>query len=122
MSISGSVEAAVAVRVEEVKREIDARLPRGANALRNAELDVLNNPIPSSPGSPPGVRSSDLRRHWTPFTSGGGGNGQIGIMSGMGYAGYLENGTRKMAARPFVDKIKEAAMPEIESIFNEIGG
>ena len=35
------------------------------------------------------------------------------------YAGYLENGTTKMAARPFVDKIKEKATPEIEKIYKE---
>lgn len=35
------------------------------------------------------------------------------------YAGYLENGTKKMAARPFVDKIKEKATPEIEKIYKE---
>mgnify|MGYP006987796032 CR=1 FL=1 len=35
------------------------------------------------------------------------------------YAGYLENGTKKMTARPFVDKIKEKATPEIEKIYKE---
>lgn len=35
------------------------------------------------------------------------------------YAGYLENGTSKMAARPFVEKIKEEATPEIQKIYSE---
>jgi hypothetical protein len=57
----------------------------------------------------------------------GGGNA-FGITSGMYYSGYLEHGThnkdesQRMAARPYVDKIKENAMPEVRRIFGEIGG
>ena len=56
------------------------------------------------------------------YYSGGGGNGVFGIQSGMYYAGYLEHGTSKMAARPYVEKVKEAAMPEILALFSELGG
>lgn len=105
-------------QVADVKTQVTARLPRAANALRNSELKVLANPSPSAPGSPPGVRSGDLRRNWTMFYGGD----TFGIEAGMGYAGYLEGGTSKMAARPFVDKIQEQAMPDIQSIFQEIGG
>ena len=35
------------------------------------------------------------------------------------YAAHLENGTSKMAARPFVEKIKEEATPEIQKIYSE---
>ena len=93
-----------------------ARYPRASNALRNAALSVLANPSPSAPGSPPGVRSGNLRRNWN--MSGG----AVCITSGMGYAGYLEHGTSKMAARPFVDKIQQTALPNIMAIFAEIGG
>jgi hypothetical protein len=48
--------------------------------------------------------------------------GAVCITSGMGYAGYLEHGTRKMAARPFVDKIQQTALPNVMAIFAEIGG
>ena len=41
------------------------------------------------------------------------------IESNTPYAGYLENGTGKMAARPYVDRIKEKAQPEIDKILNE---
>ena len=47
---------------------------------------------------------------------------QVSITSGMFYAGYLEGGTKKMAPRPFVKKIQDAALPEVRSIFSEIGG
>ena len=35
------------------------------------------------------------------------------------YAGYLDNGTSRMAARPFVERIKEKAATEIERIYKE---
>ena len=115
---AGAVPVAVQMEVENVRRQVDARLTRGSNALRTAALSVLAGASPSAPGSPPGVRSGNLRRNWTMFSGGG----SFGITSGMGYAGYLEYGTSKMAARPFVEKIKEEAMPQIMAIFGEIGG
>ena len=35
------------------------------------------------------------------------------------YAAELENGTSRMAPRPFSEKIKEKALPEIERIYSE---
>ena len=35
------------------------------------------------------------------------------------YAGYLQDGTKKMAARPFVDPILDDVEPEVDSIFSE---
>jgi len=116
----------VRIEVEEDVRETEqkamARLARGSNALRNAELTVLSgNQSPSPPGSPPGRRSGFLRTAWTTYYGGGGASGIFGIISAAPYAGYLEEGTSKMAARPFVDKITDTAMPEIERIFGELG-
>lgn len=116
-----AIEVAVNNKVTDVRNQVDARLTRGANELRNQALNVLANPSPSAPGSPPGVRSGDLRRNWSMGTaSAAGAGGSFWITSGMGYAGYLEHGTSKMAARPFVEKIKEASMPKIHEIFSEI--
>ena len=117
-----AVQEEVKNRVEQTKRQVDAKMMQGANELRNAALTVLANPSPSAPGSPPGVRSGNLRRNWNMYSSGGGGNGIFGIQSGMHYSGYLEHGTSKMAARPYVEKIKETAMPEILALFSELGG
>lgn len=108
----------VAQRVESVKTATRASMPRCANQLRNAELDVLNNESPSAPGNPPGVRTGDLRRNWIILY----GDNTFGIQSEMNYAGYLEHGTSKMAARPFVDKIQESALPRIRTILESIGG
>ena len=107
-----------AKKVEEVKQKISQRTPRAANVLRTHALAALSNPSPSAPGNPPGVRTGLLRASWSPFS----GSDIFGISSGAHYAGYLEYGTRKMAARPFVDRIVDRAMPKIHSIFAEIGG
>ena len=114
----GAIRIAATKEVELTKQEARSRMPRAANQLRNAELRILRGPSPSAPGGTPGVRSGNLRRNWTMFHS----DEIFGIESGMEYAGYLEHGTRKMAARPFVEKIKTDAMPKIKAIFEEIGG
>lgn len=79
----------------------------------------------SAPGEPPARRTGNLRMHWNGqvksegSTAGGGVQIIAELESQEKYAGYLENGTKKMAARPFVDKIKEKATPEIEKIYKE---
>jgi len=57
--------------------------------------------------------------HWTGNVKGGGGNITLELESTEFYAGYLENGTRKMARRPFKDRITQKALPPIKAIFNE---
>lgn len=83
---AAAVQEEVKNRVEQTKRQVDAKMMQGANELRNAALTVLANPSPSAPGSPPGVRSGNLRRNWNMYSSGGGGNGIFGIQSGMHYS------------------------------------
>ena len=113
-----AVQIAVKRDVMKVKTGVKTRIPRAANQLRNAELRVLRGKSPSKPGNPPGVRTGNLRRNWTMFYN----TEVFGIESGMGYSGYLEYGTKKMKARPYVAKVTETAMPKIRSIFEEIGG
>lgn len=122
------VQRSVEIECRRVESGARIRCPRGANALRNAELTVLSgNPSPSPPGTPPGRRSGFLRASWTCFNDGGGSSCSFGIRSNMYYSGYLEDGTHnkdgsvRMVARPFVDKITNTAMPEIERIFGELG-
>ena len=113
-ALPGVVES----KVDEVKQKISERTERASEVLRDHALTVLNNPSPSPPGSPPGARTNHLRRDWSPFF----GAAIFGIASGADYAGYLEHGTSKMAARPFVDRITNESLPEIMAIFAEIGG
>ncbi len=77
----------------------------------------------SAPGEAPAMRTNSLRLHW---------NGQVkkenradGITivaeleSAEPYAAALEYGTPRMKARPFVEKIKQEAAPEIKQIYSE---
>lgn len=61
-----------------------------------------------------------LRSSFRPVgsTSAGALSVKVAIETDTHYAGYLEHGTSKMAARPYVEKIKQQAEPEILSIFN----
>ncbi len=130
------VQQSVEIERRGVEIRARTRCPRGANALRNAEIDVLRGQrsgkryrkptkekiyyTASAPGEPPARRSGFLRTSWTSFSNGGGSSCSFGIRSNMYYSSYLEHGTSKMAPRPFVDKIIEKAEPEIYRIFGEV--
>lgn len=78
----------------------------------------------SAPGEPPARRTGNLRMHWngqvkTRDQPGGGIEVVAELESMEPYAVHLEHGTPKMAPRPFVEKIKEEAAPEIRRIFSE---
>ena len=122
----GALRVAVDSEIQKVNQKVIARAPRAVNAIRNAELKVLSgNKSPSPPGSPPGRRTGHLRLAWTGGNDVAGGSGKgiainVWLESGSHYAGYLEGGTRKMDARPFVDKIKVAAAPKIIAVYSSI--
>ncbi|EOS47358.1 hypothetical protein C809_02234 [Lachnospiraceae bacterium MD335] len=77
----------------------------------------------SAPGEAPARRTGTLRLHWngdmeTRDTSSG--MEVIAVLeSGEKYAAMLENGTSNIAPRPFVEKIKKNAEPEIRKIYGE---
>lgn len=78
----------------------------------------------SAPDEPPARRTGNLRMHWNgqvrrECTSGTGISIVAELESQERYAGLLEHGTSKMKARPFVEKIKEKAQPEIQKIYHE---
>ncbi|MDE7298729.1 MAG: hypothetical protein K2N94_07855 [Lachnospiraceae bacterium] len=77
----------------------------------------------SAPGEAPARRTGNLRMHWngqvkSENSSGGGVAIVAELESQEPYAAALENGTPKMAARPFAEKIKEEAAPEIRRIYS----
>ncbi|MEH2960076.1 hypothetical protein [Candidatus Merdisoma sp. JLR.KK006] len=139
-NVGSAVRATIKGQMEDVNRKVLSRGVRAVNALRNAELEVLKGQrsgkvyrkpftkratyVASAPGEPPARQTGNLRLHW---------NGQVkrGNTSGNGievlaelesqeeYASMLENGTSKMAPRPFAEQIKEKAMPEIKKIYSE---
>ncbi len=77
----------------------------------------------SAPGEAPARRTGNLRMHWNGQVktdrSGGGITVTAELESQEPYAYNLENGTPRMAPRPFVEKIKQEAVPEIKKIYSE---
>lgn len=139
-SAGRAVRAKVSEMTDGINRKAVSRGTRAVNALRNAELRVLKGQrsgkvyrkpytktatyTASAPGEPPARRTGNLRMHWngqvkSKNASGGGVSVVAELESGEKYASMLENGTSKMAPRPFVERIKEEAMPEIQGIYSE---
>lgn len=138
-SAGSAIRATVKGQVTEINRKVVSRGVRAVNAIRNAELEVLKGQrsgrvyrkphsratyTASAPGEPPARRTGNLRMHWNgQVKSEGASDGGVAIIAELesqeSYAGYLENGTSKMEARPFTEKIKEQARPEIERIYSE---
>lgn len=77
----------------------------------------------SAPGEAPARRTGTLRLHWNSDVEEKDTSSGIEVIavleSGEKYAAMLENGTSNMAPRPFVEKIKEEAAPEIKKIYSE---
>lgn len=138
MSYGSSLKIAVDKVVESVGKQVVSRGTRAVNAIRNAELDVLKGQrsgrvykkphskatyTASAPGEPPARRSGALRLNWHGEVKGGSAAGGTKIVAALEseqrYAGYLENGTSRMAPRPYKDRITEKALPEILSIYSE---
>ena len=111
-----------------------------ATQLRNTALEVLAGSrsgrkyrVPgtkkyytaSAPGQPPAVRTGSFRNSWKPsaFQSGEQYISRIESSLQTDHGGYLlgeilENGTSRMAARPYAEKIKQQAMPHIIQIYS----
>lgn len=135
---SGRLKIAVDDAVKKVNREAASRGVRAVNAIRNAELEVLRGKrsgrvyrkphtkshyTASAPGEPPARRTGNLRLNWNgtveSSSTGSGLRVTAVLESQERYSTYLENGTRRMAPRPFKQPISEKAMPEIERIYHE---
>lgn len=135
-----SVRLKIAVddTVKKVNLEAASRGMRAVNAIRNAELEVLRGKrsgrvyrkphtkshyTASAPGEPPARRTGNLRLNWNgtveSSSTGSGLRVTAVLESQERYSTYLENGTRRMAPRPFKQPISEKAMPEIELIYHE---
>lgn len=129
-------------KIEHIRAELPNRAYRAANAMRNAELDVLTKQaghggrvyrVPgakryyraSAPGEVPAIRTDTFRPSWEPRAKSVGDVHTSSIESTYKVGKYvlgdiLENGTPggKMAPRPHQDKILEAALPEVLRIYN----
>lgn len=144
--MSVTVHPPLNVVIEEITEEIQHQMERraylGSNELRNAELLVLRGQrggrryrVPgtkkyysaSAPGEPPAVRTGAFRMSWQPNTYAGFGSFisriesdlTVGTKRQYNLGELLENGTSKMAPRPYEDKILEKAENPIVRIYSE---
>ncbi len=131
--IAPEVEARIKEIEANVRRQLPSRAFRAANELRNASLEVLagsrsgrtyRSPLggsytASAPGEPPAVRTGALRSLWRPTASGVGGINPA-IETDVPYA-WLDEGSPggMIKPRPYVKKVVEMAMPEIDAIYSE---
>ena len=134
--ISGIIQHAVYQTMQEVRQEMKRRTYRACNEMLNCAHDVLGRPgggrlygrhRASAPGQPPAVDTGAFRASWAakPRVEGGGGSFRAvaSIESNEMVGGYvlgelLENGTSKMAARPYKEKIKQQALPKVTQIYS----
>lgn len=138
-SAGSAIRATVKSQVANINRKVISRGVRAVNAMRNAELEVLKGQrsgrvyrkpfsratyTASAPGESPARRTGNLRMHWNgQVNSKSSSSGGVAIVAELesqeSYASHLENGTSRMAPRPFVEKIKQEATPEIQKIYSE---
>lgn len=128
MSVGAEFEACARNLDESIKSEMARKGAEATNALRNAEIEVLSKPgtgrkyksLPnrsSAPGETPAPQSGELRQNWDDETIIAGDRVTSRIKSNVKYAEYLEDGTKKMSKRPFLNKIKTKAEPKIYDIY-----
>lgn len=130
------IEIEVRGLVSEINRAAISNGVRGVQILRSAALEVLgqdgsgrvyrNGHVASAPGQPPAPDTGNLRKNWrqkviaAPNGIGNGVRIRMQIKTDTFYAKFLEYGTRKMAPRPFHDRIKTKARPEIAALFSSL--
>lgn len=139
-----NIQYEVKKEIETIGRKVQTKSFQASNILKKHELQILGRKggvrsgrrysrtgfktkyTASAPGEPPARRSSNLRGSWrtmrgtSSIGTGGAFSATAGIETNCHYAGYLEDGTSKMAARPHHDKIIESATPEIKTLFSDI--
>lgn len=102
----------------------------GKHAAHTAEI-TYRRYTASAPGEPPAVRTGTFRASWQPKQRVDlGGNNEVAVTSyieskaktdngGYNLASILENGTSRMAPRPYKEKIQQKALPKVVKIYRE---
>lgn len=143
--VSAKIESVVREINEKITHGMKSRAYRAANELRNASQEVLRGQrsgrryrVPgtrrhytaSAPGEPPAVRTGAFRERWQAKTeTSGSGDGlsvkamiESNVRTDNGkylLGGILEDGTSRMAPRPYKEKIQKKALPKIVKIYKE---
>ena len=77
----------------------------------------------SAPGEPPAVRTGGFRTSWQPVVKDMADGVHLRLntsQNGRKYPAYLQNGTGKMAPRPYVEKIQKMAEPQIRKVYQNM--
>ena len=133
----------IATTLKGVQKEVSQRAYRASNELRNAELYVLRGQrsgkkyrVPgtrrkytaSAPGESPAVRTGVFRLSWgTPVHVEKNGTHfrAVSAIESKERAGgrllgeMLENGTSRIAPRPYKQKVIDRALPKIKAIYQK---
>lgn len=93
---------------------------RAADRIKRAIRRTINIPFPpaSQPGEPPHRRTGNLRRNVEWWQNRKTLTVQVGVTVDAPYGLFLEFGTRKMAARPFIRPIMEDMQSTIKNTMN----
>lgn len=137
--MKGDIEVAVKELTSEIKKNASKRATKALTILRNSALEVLGQDgtgrtyirggkkkkpiihVASAAGEPPAPDFGNLRKNWSQQKFVGGDlRIRVRIQSRMAYADFLEHGTRKMSPRPYHDRIKKKAIPEIKLLYSSI--
>lgn len=134
--INASINKRVKQAIDDVDTHAKSCAVRASNELRNAVQNTLRGQrhgkkykLPfrktaytaSAPGEPPARRTGVLRVSWGLYAVGlGKGEYTAGIYTDVPYAHYLDEGTKRMAARPFREATIERATSGVIRIFSEI--
>ena len=130
--------ASVQEQAKNAQTKAQSCTVRASRELRSAALKVLSghrngrtyripytqaNYRASAPGEAPAARTGTLKNSWGIIAMGSAALGRYssGIQTNVPYAELLENGTSRMAARPFREKIIQRASPRIGDIFRSAG-
>lgn len=133
---------ALKIEVRRTVQEINAKAlsfgDRALNIMRNVELEVLGKDgsgrlykrgkksfhVASAPGESPSPDTGTLRRNWRQQKLATGGAGSLRIIlrmkSGVGYAKYLDPGTRYIAQRPIKKPIEDKSRPQVAALFSNL--
>ena len=128
MGVEAEFQACAKNLNDSIKREMARKGAMATNTLRNVELEVLSKGgsgkkykrLPnrsSAPGETPAPQSGNLTQDRNDETLIEVKRVTSRLKSNVKYAGWLEDGTKKMAKRPFVNPIKKKAEPEVVKIF-----
>ena len=133
---AGAAQLEIEVRktVQEINVAAISRATRGLNIMRNTALEVLghdgsgrvyrNGHVASAPGETPAPATGSMRSNWNQQKLIGGNGGGVRIIlrmrSQMFYAHFLDEGTRKMAPRPFTKPIEQKARPQVAALFTNL--